>query len=609
MKSVVKYDDDGVRLPSSGEAPTSEIVNVSVPSISGTPETGQTISANPGEWSVSGVSFTYQWRRNGSPISGATASSYDLIEADESQAITVVVTASRAGYTSASAESSPVFPEPPVVVLPDPSPTLWFELPDYDGSNPRYWVHYFPPYPPSLAVNSSGGNTAGNNYYINNYLPVNGESGTHSAYGGLLRDMPIRRGAPWSTSPSWQYNMMRQEIEDAQRFGIHGFMCDIIGGSGNNWNVAVWLFDMASETIGGVRTYPNFYCIPMLDGNGGVGRGTAANAAASLNTLLSKACAYRVDGDYVVSTYRAENFGGYGNATQAAAWWDDVCNRLLNTYGKRVRTWHCFGNPSNAGPFRNATWAHEVEGRWGLGGADPGIISTTSAANYVTTAHNNGKRAMLTIFRGWQRPKHGEFDESKNTQALRAAWQRMRNLSHPNDVAQVSSWNDYSETHHIGISAATGGAYAAVSAWEAAKWLTGSTPQIVKDAVVVSSRARTPSVTITGGQTQFMAQRSGSGRSSVTHQVEILTYLTKPDTVTVEIGSNTYSYTAPAGEYEARYSVAAGAIKVTTGRGVELTAPWTVRSSSGNDDWQYFAAYAVDDTEYTSGQSNPTPSS
>lgn len=607
MKSVAKVDGTAVALTPSEDGQV--ILNTTMPSIVGVPETGRTLTVDTGEWSVTGLSFTYQWRRSGSSLPGQTASSYELTSADEGLTITCTVTASKVGYVSASRTTAPVVPLPPTVVLPDPSDTLWFRLPEYDGSNPRYFVHYFPPYPPSLVVNSSSGNTAGSNYYNTGYLALNGESGTHSAYGGLLRDMPIRVGAPWSTSPSWQYNSMRQEIEDARRFGIHGFLCDILGSSGNNWNVANWLFDVASETVGGVRTYPGFYCVPMLDGNGGTGQGTAANAAAALNTLLSKACALRVGTDYVVSTYRPENFGNLGSASAAAGWWDDVCNRLLNTYGKRVRTWHCFGNPSNAGPFRSSTWAHEVEGRWGLGGADPGIISTTSAANYVTTAHNNNKRAMLTIFRGWQRPKHREFDESKGTQSLRAAWQRMRSLSGPNDVAQVSSWNDYSETHHIGVSRATGGAYAAVSAWEAAKWLTGSTPQIVRDAVVVAARAKTASTTVTGGQTQFMAQRSGSGRSSVTHEVEVLTYLTMSDVVRVQIGSSTHTYTAPAGEYAARFPIAVGSIKVTTDRGVELTAPWTVRSSSANDDWQYFTAYAVGGTEYTSGQSNPTPAS
>lgn len=607
IKSVVKIDGVAYALTPSvqGEA----IFNTVAPSIVGVPETGQVLTVNVGEWSVSGLTFTFQWRRSGSAIAGATGPTYELVEADEGRPITVTVTASRPGFVSAAATTAQVVPQPPTVVLPDPSPTLWFHLADYDGTNPRYWVHYFPPYPPSLPVNSSSGNTAGPNYYVNQYLPVNGESGKHAAYGGLLRDMPLRSGAPWSTSPTWQVNMMRTEVEAARRFGIHGFMVDILGSSGNNWTVAQALFAAASTTSGGQRVYPGFYVIPMLDGNGSTGQGSSSAAAAALNTLLNYGCAYRVGGDYVVSTYRPENFGAYGNTAQAAAWWDDVVNRLRNQYGKNVRSWHCFGNPNNATAFRSSSNPPEVVGRWGLGGADPGIISTTSAANYIGQAHANGERAMLTAFRGWQRPKNREFDESKGTAALRAAWQRMRQLSGPNDVMQVSSWNDYSETHHIGVSAATGGAYAAVSAWEATKWLLGTAPQILADAVVVSSRARGATVTVTGGQTQFMQQRGGSGRSTVTHEVEVVTYLTTSDTVTVQIGSATHSYTAPAGEYVARFPIAPGSIQVTTGRGVELSAPWTVRTSSGNEDWQYFAAYAVGDQQFTSGQSNPTPSS
>jgi lysophospholipase L1-like esterase len=86
------------------------LFNTVLPAISGTATTGQTLTASTGTWSATPDSYTYQWRRAGSNISGATSSTYVLQVADEGQAITVTVTAAKAGYTSGSATSSSVTP-------------------------------------------------------------------------------------------------------------------------------------------------------------------------------------------------------------------------------------------------------------------------------------------------------------------------------------------------------------------------------------------------------------------------------------------------------------------------------------------------------------------
>lgn len=52
------------------------------------------------------MSFTYQWRRSGTPISGATAPTYTLVTADIGALITVAVTATGPGGTSSPAISS-----------------------------------------------------------------------------------------------------------------------------------------------------------------------------------------------------------------------------------------------------------------------------------------------------------------------------------------------------------------------------------------------------------------------------------------------------------------------------------------------------------------------
>lgn len=75
-------------------------------SVDGTHAVGQTLTAQAGTWTPTPDSFSYQWRSDGDPISGATSSTYVLGAGDQGHVITVTVTAVKAGYTSASATSA-----------------------------------------------------------------------------------------------------------------------------------------------------------------------------------------------------------------------------------------------------------------------------------------------------------------------------------------------------------------------------------------------------------------------------------------------------------------------------------------------------------------------
>jgi len=87
-----------------GDAPTAS----AVPSISGTPKVGQSLTASSGTWPAPGLTFGYQWQRAGAPIGGATSSTYAVTTADVGKAITVTVVATRAGYQDGTATSAAV---------------------------------------------------------------------------------------------------------------------------------------------------------------------------------------------------------------------------------------------------------------------------------------------------------------------------------------------------------------------------------------------------------------------------------------------------------------------------------------------------------------------
>ncbi len=81
-------------------------VNSVLPTISGTPQTGQTLTATNGTWTNSPTSFTFQWKRAGTPIGGATASTYVPVAADVGNTLTVSVIATNSGGSSSAATSS-----------------------------------------------------------------------------------------------------------------------------------------------------------------------------------------------------------------------------------------------------------------------------------------------------------------------------------------------------------------------------------------------------------------------------------------------------------------------------------------------------------------------
>ena len=69
---------------------------------------GQTLTANPGSWTgKTPLTFTYQWTRDGTNISGATAQTYTLVAADKTHVISCQVTATNStGAATAASKNS-----------------------------------------------------------------------------------------------------------------------------------------------------------------------------------------------------------------------------------------------------------------------------------------------------------------------------------------------------------------------------------------------------------------------------------------------------------------------------------------------------------------------
>ncbi len=152
-------------------------VNTALPSISGTAQVGQFLTAAHGTWTNSPTGYSYQWRRCDS--SGANcentstgSSTYSIQDADYQHTIRVIVTASNT-YGGTSATSDPTA----VVVG---NPPVNFVLPAITGSARRgeivhalsgswynsptsYWYNWY-------RCDAAGGNCVDTGYIYDNYI-------------------------------------------------------------------------------------------------------------------------------------------------------------------------------------------------------------------------------------------------------------------------------------------------------------------------------------------------------------------------------------------------------------------------------------------------------
>jgi hypothetical protein len=105
--SATGYTTKSVVSAPSGTVGAGTIVAAQGPSITGTPKVGETLTASVGSW-IAGITWTYQWLRNGSAISGASSQNYVVQDVDAGTNVSVVVTGTKTAYESASFTSSTI---------------------------------------------------------------------------------------------------------------------------------------------------------------------------------------------------------------------------------------------------------------------------------------------------------------------------------------------------------------------------------------------------------------------------------------------------------------------------------------------------------------------
>ncbi|MEV7236240.1 glycoside hydrolase family 71 protein [Streptomyces sp. NPDC051020] len=439
---------------------------------------------------------------------------------------------------------------------------LPFDLPAADvlRDGPHLvFAHYFPPYPLSL-----DNQPAEHDYYARNYLTPQGEQGKHAAYGGLLRDrpLPVQR-----SGGDWQLANLEREVRTARDAGLDGFTVDILSLTGINRQRVDMLLRAAQ------RVDPGFRIVLMPDMTSL--HTDPHTLADQLARLAASPSAYRLaDGRLVVSPFKAE--------AQDPAWWGQVVARLRD-HGIGTALVPVFLDfRANAERFAPISHAFSSWGNRSYSRQDniPGDIQL---------AHSLGKKWMQAVSVQDARPNQGIYDEAGNTATLRSTWNHA--ISDDADWVQLTTWNDYSEGSQFAPSLHNGHTYLDISSYYLTRFKTGAWPQIVRDTVYVTSRVQFTDADSASLQPRLMRPRPGTAPPR--DQVEVLTFLTAPATVSARVGTVPHTYRAPVGVYARDLPLSPGRTEAVVRRAGDTAAAVTTRCPARRtvtvQDLQYYA--------------------
>lgn len=447
---------------------------------------------------------------------------------------------------------------------------LPFDMPSTQSlrSSPRLvFAHYWPPMPISLDNKSSDVD-----YFTRNYLTVDGESGKHAAYGGYLRSRPLPR-APYlnMTTDQWRLEDMKTEVRRAIAAGLDGFTLDIIISNPAStdqitYKSPFYLLQAAQQVD------PGFKIMLMPDMSG---TGMSNNTTQQFADLTAQWAAYPSamrlgDGRLVISPFKAE--------AHPPDWWVEYMNIMKTQYGITIALVPCFVNSylTDLIPNTSTTYANGFApisyGFSNWGSRNPAYNSNTNLAKYINDAHTRNLIWMQPVSLQDERPNQGKFDEANNTENLRQTW----NAAFQNGITtqgaewvQIPTWNDYSEETNIAPSTATGWSPLDLISYHIVRYKTGSFPAIKRDVLYVSHRVQFWDAPTTYNETKLMVLRGGTPARDT---VEIASSLAGPATITVKVGTNTYTYDAPAGFSTKTYPLAVGTISASAVRSGKQTA-------------------------------------
>ncbi len=444
---------------------------------------------------------------------------------------------------------------------------LPFDMPagsTLSASSHKVFAHYFPVFPISMDNKPSGEDS-----YTTQFLNPEGQGGKYAANGGFIRERPLPRAV--SPSPNWQLDDMETEVRRAAGAGLDGFAFDILSVSGVYWNRLKLLLQAAAIVD------PNFRIMlrPASDASDVSDPQALARAIAGIAN--DPGVFHLSDGSLVVSPFAPESKG--------APWWSNWIDIMQDQFGIKIAFVPCFVDYSTSNTSAFAPFSYGLS-NWGNRSPDP---NQNVSATTIDDAHALGKIWMQPVSAQDERPNSGVYWEADNTENYRYTWNAA--INDGADWVMIPTWNDYSEGTEISPSTHIGWGFLDLASYYLTRFKTGQWPTIVRDVIYVSHRVQFANALpqASGGERKLMKLVS---QSPARDAVEVLSFLTAPSVVEVNIGGKTQQISVPEGESDALLELAPGPISaqvIRNGRPItSVNSPFIVETDFPIQNEQYY---------------------
>jgi hypothetical protein len=400
---------------------------------------------------------------------------------------------------------------------------LPFTMPDAStlfNSQRKVFAHYFYPFPLML-----DNRPAAQDYYNRNYLSPAGESNKWAAKGGYLRQRPLPVGIP--SSANYSLANMEQEVRMAIARGITGFAVDVMSRKEAN--------DPSShlhQLLAAAQAVDSRFKIVVMPDISAL-KSDADAVTQIIASVASSPAAYRLsDGRLVVTAFNA--------SVNSPQWWASVIAQL-KSQGISIAFVPTFlGWGGHANDFAAIS---DGFGDWGTATES---VSDRMKADPASAHNNFGKIYMMPVDPQQFRPKDATYWEAGNSGAFRKSW--MSAIDGGADWVQIVTWSDFSESSEIEpytdatLRRDIGTGFYDMNGYFATWFLSGTRPTITHDVLYYFYR-REP--TNAAGPQQSAPDRVIN--STPEDDIEMVAMLATPGDISISIGGQRFSESAPAG--------------------------------------------------------------
>lgn len=392
------------------------------------------------------------------------------------------------------------------------------------ASPKRVFAHYMRPFPLSIDNKVSS-----QDYYTVQFLAQNGEGGKHAAYGGYLRARPLPVTSP-NPALDWKVQNFAQEIRMAIARGINGWSFNIFNTADFAPGGPLDLMLQAAQSVDTrfkILFMPDMYSLA----------GDTVKVANIVRAWHSHPAVYHhTDGRVALSTFMAERV--------TPANWATMLNTLQGE-GIPVAFMPMFGSLPQSIVDQ---YAPIIVGMGAFGGTGYPDQGPNNIANGARVHASAAPIFIASVTPQGYRPDGKVYWESKASFGYRNAWDGAHQANA--DIIHITTWNDYSEATHVAptISATgvSGNAFYNLTGYYAHRFHTGTFPAITHDVFYWIYR-QTRTGAVSPAQPQRAAFLPSPMTLSPSEDMEVLSFLTSPGTVTITMGTKNVGVNIPGG--------------------------------------------------------------